>query len=192
MRADEIEIVLTDVDFKFICETHKFKSYEFIEVYYSVYDYLPLDFVDFVLEKYENKTKYKNVDGMESVYAIEKSKFNSLYGMSVTNNIKSDIIFDNELGWIENKINNDIIEEKLKKEERDGFLSFSYGVWIVAWARNNLLTNLVKLDKNVLYADTDSLKLFGDYDEKIIENYNKSVIERIEKVCKENLNVFCF
>ena len=80
MRADEIEIVLTDVDFNFICKSYGVTdNYEFIEIYYSVYDYLPIDFVNFVLNKYEIKTKYKNVPGMESVYAIEKSKFNALY-----------------------------------------------------------------------------------------------------------------
>ena len=127
MKAEELEIILTDVDFNFICKSYGVTdNYEFIEIYYSVYDYLPIDFVNFVLDKYELKTKYKNVDGMESVYAIEKSKFNALYGMSVTNNIKSDIIFDNETGWNEKKIDNDTILEKLEKEEKDGFLSFSY------------------------------------------------------------------
>lgn len=33
--------------------------------------------------------------------------------------------------------------------------------------------------------DTDSLKLFGDYDKSVIENYNKSVVEKIKNVCKE-------
>lgn len=126
MKAEELEIILTDVDFNFIYKTHKFDSYEFIEVYYSLYDYLPIDFVEFVLKKYENKTKYKDVKGMESIYAIEKSKFNALYGMSVTNNIKSDIIYDNETGWNEKKIDNEKILEKLEKEEKDAFLSFSY------------------------------------------------------------------
>lgn len=74
MKAEEIEIILTDVDFNFICKSYKFDDYEFIEVYYSVYDYLPIDFVNFVLDKYELKTKYKNVKGKESIYAIEKRK----------------------------------------------------------------------------------------------------------------------
>lgn len=105
--------------------------------------------------------------------------------MTVTNNIKSEVIFENETGWREEKLTNDEILYKLEKEEKDGFLSFSYGVWVCAWARNNLLENLIKLDKNVLYADTDSLKLFGDYDKSVIDNYNKSVVEKIEKVCNE-------
>ena len=56
---------------------------------------------------------------------------------------------------------------------------------MTAWARFNLLTNLVKYDTNVLYADTDSLKLYGDYDINILNNYNKSVKEKIKKVSEE-------
>lgn len=74
MKAEELEIILTDVDFNFIEKTYKYDEYEFIEIYYSVYDYLPIDFVNFILEKYENKTKYKGVEGKEVVYAIEKRK----------------------------------------------------------------------------------------------------------------------
>lgn len=47
-------------------------------------------------------------------------------GMSVTNNIKSDVIFENETGWREEKIDNETILEKLEQEEKEGFLSFSY------------------------------------------------------------------
>ena len=42
-------------------------------------------------------------------------------------------------------------------EQKQGFLSFSWGVWVTAWARINLLENLIKLDKYVIYADTDSI-----------------------------------
>ena len=56
---------------------------------------------------------------------------------------------------------------------------------MTAWARYNLLNNLIKLDNNVIYADTDSLKLFGNFDKTIIEKYNNSVIEKIKNVSKE-------
>lgn len=75
MKADEIEMILTDVDFNFICKAYDVTdNYEFIEIYYSLYDYLPIDFVNFVLEKYENKTKYKGVPGMESIYRYRKKQ----------------------------------------------------------------------------------------------------------------------
>lgn len=77
--ADEIEIVVTDVDLKLIFDTYIFDEYEFEEVYWSYKDYLPKEFLNFILDKYEKKTKYKNVEGKEISYAIEKSLFNALY-----------------------------------------------------------------------------------------------------------------
>ena len=184
IEAKELEITLTDVDLKLIFDTYVFDNYEFIEAYFSIYDYLPKDFIEFILQKYVNKTKLKNVDGMEIEYMMEKNKFNSLYGMSVTNNIKDRVIFDNESGWSEEKLTNDEIIEELHKEKRKVFLSFSYGVWVTAYARNNLLRNLIKLDKWVVYADTDSLKLLDGFDKNVIEEYNKNVLLKIDKVCK--------
>ena len=185
IKAEELEIVLTDVDFRFIYNAYEFDSCEFIETYYSVYDYLPKQFINFILEKYVKKTEFKGVEGKEIEYSLEKSMFNSLYGMSVTNNIKDNVIFENESGWKEVALTNDEIIKMLEKEKSQGFLSFSYGVWVTAWARHNLLTNLVKLDKYVIYADTDSLKIHGDYDINIINNYNKEVEEKINEVAKK-------
>lgn len=160
-------------------------NYEILESYFARYDYLPKEFIEFILEKYVLKTQYKNVDGKEVEYAIEKSKFNSLYGMTVTNNIKDTVIFDNELGWSEIQLKNEEILASLEKEQKQGFLSFSWGVWVTAWARNNLLENLIKLDKFVVYADTDSLKLKDGFDINIIENYNKQVNEKIKQASQD-------
>lgn len=77
--AKELEIVVTDVDLRFIFDTYTFDNYEFLEIYWSVYKYLPKQFIDFILDKYILKTKYKNVVGKELEYALEKAKFNSLY-----------------------------------------------------------------------------------------------------------------
>ena len=78
ISADEIEIILTDIDFKFILQTYTGR-YEILESYYSRYDYLPKELINFILDKYVVKTEYKDVEGKEVEYAIEKSKFNSLY-----------------------------------------------------------------------------------------------------------------
>ena len=61
----------------------------------SLYKYLPKTFIEFILEKYEDKTKLKNVEGQEVLYALAKNSFNSLYGMSVTNTIRNEVIFEN-------------------------------------------------------------------------------------------------
>lgn len=185
ISAEELEIVVTDIDFKFICETYEYEECEFIEVYYSIYEYLPQQYIEYILQKYEDKTKFKNVEGKEVEYAIAKAQFNSLYGMTVTNNIKDNVIFENEKGWSEVELTNEEIQEYLDKEKDKSFLSFAYGVWVTAWARYNLLSNLIKLDEFVLYADTDSLKLRSGFDIKVIEDYNNEVIKKIEKVSND-------
>lgn len=185
--AEEIEIVLTDVDFYFILKTYKCE-YEILECYYSRYDYLPIDFINFILEKYITKTKFKGIEEKKIEYNLEKAKFNSLYGMSVTNNIKDAVLFDNETGWQEIPLSNDEILEALEKEKKQGFLSFSYGVWVTAWARYNLLTNVIKQDDYCIYCDTDSMKLKEGFNKQAIEDYNKKVLQKIDTVCKE-LNI---
>lgn len=185
MSADSITITLTDIDFYFLLDTYKYDSYEIIESFYSVYDYLPKQFIEFVLEKYVNKTAYKNVEGMEVEYAKEKNKFNALYGMSVTNMIRDEVEYDNELDWLpDRELTNDEIIKKLNEEKKKAFLSFSYGVWVTAYARSNLLKNVIQLDDKVVYCDTDSMKLKKGYDKTVIEKYNKFVINKLKNVSK--------
>ena len=184
IQAEKITMTLTDIDFYFLLDSYKYDSYEIKESYYSVYDYLPKQFIEFVLEKYVNKTKYKNVEGMEVEYAKEKNKFNALYGMSVTNMIRDEVIFDNDKDWYERVLENKEIIEKLNEEKKKAFLSFSYGVWVTAYARSNLLKNVIQLDEHVVYCDTDSMKLKEGYNKKVIEDYNKFVINKLKHVSK--------
>ena len=182
MEAEEIEITLTDVDFYFILDTHTCK-YEILESYWSLYNYLPKQFINFVLDKYVAKTKYKGVEGKELDYQKEKGKFNALYGMSVTNTIRDEVVYKDDLEeWFEEELTNEEIEEKLLTEKKKAFLSFSYGVWTTAWARNNLLRRVIELDDYVVYCDTDSIKLLSGYDKEIFEKYNQSVKNKIEYV----------
>lgn len=184
IEAEEIEIVLTDIDFYFLLDTYKYDNYEILESYYSTYDYLPKQFINFVLDKYVNKTKFKNVEGMEVEYAKEKNKFNALYGMSVTNMIRDEVLYDNIKDWEERELTNEEIIAKLNEEKKKAFLSFSYGVWVTAYARSNLLKNVIKLDEYVVYCDTDSMKLKEGYNKKVIEEYNNFVINKIKRISK--------
>lgn len=104
--------------------------------------------------------------------------------MSVTNMIRDEVLYDNTSGWNEKELSNDEIIEKLNQEKKKSFLSFAYGVWCTAHARNNLLRNVIKLDDYALYMDTDSIKLRKGYDKKVIDDYNKSVVKKIKYVSK--------
>lgn len=172
--ADSLEITITDIDFKFYLQTYKF-DYEILESWQAPYGYLPDTFVKFIIEKYKNKTEYKGVEGKEKEYALSKSVVNSLYGMTVTNTIRDEVVYEDE-EWEEIPLTDEEIQKKLWQDKEKAFLSFSWGCWVTAWARYNLLTCLIKLDDYVVYADTDSLKLAKGYNKKVIEEYNKSVL----------------
>lgn len=182
VSASLLKIVINEIDLKIIQEFYSFDDYNILEIYYANKSYLPYELLDFILDKYHNKTAYKNVSGKEYLYSIEKSKFNSLYGMCVTNNIKDNIEFNNEGLWTTKKISNYDILDKLSVERKKGFLSFAYGVWVTSYSRYNLLSNVRLLDEYTIYCDTDSIKLTEGYDINVIYNYNKQVDDKIKQV----------
>lgn len=187
IKADYLETTITDVDWRYLQKAYNIKkeNYEVIDIYYSIYEYLPKQLIKFILEKYVEKTKLKNVEGMEYAYNRAKQLFNAIYGMCVTNEICALVSYDNDSGWSETDLTNAQIIKKLFKEKKRGFLSFSWRCWCTAYARSNLINNILLLDDHVAYCDTDSLKLVEGFDKKIILNYNKSVVNRIKQVCKD-------
>ncbi len=190
ISAKEFEMTLTDIDFYFYLDTYDLE-YEILECYYASKSFLPKDLIEFILDKYVGKTKLKGVEGREMEYGRIKGMYNSIYGMSVTNNIRDDVIYDDNTGlWSEVPLENDKIVEMLKSEKKKSFLSFAYGVWVTAYARDNLLRRVIANDDYVVYCDTDSCKLVEGYDKNVFLDYNKSVKEKIEFVCKVlNLNI---
>lgn len=185
ISAKEITITITDVDFRFILDTYSYDSYEILDIYCSNYAYLPIEYVNFILDKYVLKTELKNVEGKEVEYNREKQAFNSLYGMTVTNTIRPEVSFANFDEWIEKPLTNEEIMTKLLKDKKRGFLNFAWGVWCTAYARDNLLRRVIDLDQYVVYCDTDSCKVCQGYDKSVFDNYNKTVEEKIRRVCKE-------
>ena len=180
----EVGETLTDIDFYFYLDTYDLE-YEILECWYSSMSYLPKTLIEFILDKYVGKTELKGVEGREMEYGRIKGMYNSIYGMSVTNNIRDNVIYDDSSGiWEEVPLTNDEIVEKLQSEKKKSFLSFAYGVWVTAYARDNLLRRVIANDDYVVYCDTDSCKLVDGYDKNVFENYNKQVADRIAFVCK--------
>ncbi len=113
--------------------------------------------------------------------------------MSVTNTIRDNVLYDSKKDWYSEDLTNNEILEKLQEEKNAAFLSFAYGVWITAYARNNLLRNVIKLDEYVIYCDTDSMKLKKGYDIEVIKYYNNFVenkIKAVSKILNININKF--
>ncbi len=74
---------------------------------------------------------------------------------------------------------------RFQKKKEKVFCHFRGGVWVTAYARRNLIENIMALDDFMIYADTDSIKLMQGYNKNVIENYNKKVITKLEKVAKD-------
>ena len=118
ISAKEVTITCTDIDLKFYLDAYSYESYEIVTAYKSVYNYLPIEYVNFILDKYVLKTQLKNVEGKELEYAREKASYNSLYGMTVTNTIRADVNFVNFDEWVEKPLTDSEIMTKLFKDKK--------------------------------------------------------------------------
>ena len=145
----------TDVDIDIIRDTYK-GDIKILECYRAVKAYLPIDFVRYILQLYSDKTTLKNVEGREADYLKSKQFINSLYGMTVTNNIRADVDFDDEgAEWTETELTDSQIKERLSGDKP--FLHYSVGVWVTAYARRELFKAINKIGNDCVYCDTDSV-----------------------------------
>ena len=58
-KAKELTTTITEIDFNIICKTYDFDSVSFSDFWVYQRGYLPKEFIEIVLELYENKTKLK-------------------------------------------------------------------------------------------------------------------------------------
>mgnify|MGYP000967164353 CR=1 FL=1 len=166
LSADSLETSITEVDFKIIHDMYDYDSMEIHEMYVCNKDYLPLEFRKLVLKYYSDKTWLKPVDGEvlndddAYMYGKSKEKINALYGMMVTDIIKSPFIFDGIGFEVDETVSK---EDLMKKAYRNAFMSYAWGVYVTAYARERLYKACKHVGvKNFIYADTDSVKCFND------------------------------
>lgn len=177
-KADICELWCTEQDWQIIKQAYTWKSVEVIEMWEAKKDYLPLKFVEYVLELFAlkaNDPKYKPF-------------VNGLYGMCVTALLQSEIEWNDEEGeWHIHRITEDKVIEHLEKlrrfKDKRYFLNYDWGVWISNGSRCRLWNDLIiPYDKHVIYADTDSIFTDVALD---VSAYNKEIDERLRKVCDE-------
>lgn len=182
--ADEIEITCTEVDIEIIAANYHFSKCEVLECYSAKKDYLPKPFTDYIIELYKDKTKLKDVDGMEQKYLEAKRFVNGLYGMTVTNTISDTILFSILTGWKIEPLTFEGMEKGLQDMRKKGFLNYAWGVWVTAYARRALWKAIFEIDYEAVYCDTDSIKYFGEHDE-FFERYNADILADFKRVCND-------
>lgn len=184
-KADMIKTTCTSLDLAIILKMYKIKAAKVEEVYYCRAEYLPSGIVTTMLKYYNDKQKLKHVEGEELNYAKAKNRVNSFYGMFVQDPIH-DVVILAGCDWkvertaITNKEEISAQLDKFYKSFR-AFLPYQIGVFIPAYTRYHLLHDIVsKIDRNVLYCDTDSAKIINREEcLDIISEYNKFAAYKI-------------
>ena len=185
VKAENITMMVTDIDYQLILKTYN-AEFEIIDLWYAEKSYLDAKYIEYILTLYQNKTQYKGDKEKESIYAKSKEFINSLYGMTVTKMITDNILLT-ENGWEIETINKEDMNKLIAKQgkSKKTILNFSWGVWVTSYARRNLFSCVLKMDTDVVYMDTDSIKYIGNYDE-VFEDYNKDILEKLEISCLLN------
>ena len=186
IRAEYLEIYVTEQDYITICNNYTWDRMEVVRVWQCKKDYLPRPFLEYILQLYANKTELKDVQGMEDLYLQSKQYINSMFGMCVTALIQSDVDFANGEWNIKPLTEEDVLKKLIKlsdyhDREKHYFLSYSWGCWVTAYARRNLWKCIEYCDHDVLYCDTDSIFVRGKQD---FSWYNDEITEKLRKACE--------
>lgn len=161
LSADYLETTVTDIDLKIILhEIHDDSTIIPLQYMSARYGKLPKELTDCVESYYKGKTELKNVDGMEYFYNKSKNKLNSIYGLSVQDPCKDNILYN------EGEFNDEGIPvaDLLEKYYKTCFMSYAWGIWVTAWARFELRQCLWIVGRDAVYCDTDSVKFVGEHD----------------------------
>ena len=181
--ADYVLTVLTDVDYRNFKIFYTWDKIKIGVTYFYKKAYLPKEILECVLKFYSDKTTLKGVEGKELEYLISKEMLNSLYGMTVYNPIKEQYVYCNnewkkELNEINEKTVGDLNDDKSR------FTFYLWGVFVTAYARNNLFTGIKELKDDFVYCDTDSVKCFNARDHKnYFVKYNNGIYQKLKKTC---------
>lgn len=189
-----VQTTCTSLDLAIILRMYKIGAVRVDTCYYCRAEYLPVEIVATMLKYYNSKQKLKGVVGEELNYMKAKNRVNSFYGMFVQDPIH-DVVELRNTEWNVKHIaitDKDEITTQLDKFYKNfrSFLPYQIGIFVPAYTRYHLLHDIVsKIDKNILYCDTDSAKIVNREDcMPVINEYNDFVKFKILQ-CVERYNL---
>lgn len=186
VTADFICTSITNIDYNVIEMFYTWDSIRISNMHIYAKKYLPTPLVKCILDLYEKKTVLKGVEGMEIEYLKSKEMINSVYGMSVTNPLRDEYVFDGDT-WETVESNPvelfDMLEQHNNSANR--FLYYIWGIFVTAYARRNLFTAIHHFQDDYIYSDTDSVKVFNHEQHKpYFDTYNKMVELKLKRACE--------
>ena len=181
--ARQFTTYITSIDWEVIKQVYTWDKVEFSEIKTFTKHYLPTPIIKSILELYKKKTTLKDVDGKKAEYAHAKGLLNSVYGMTVTDIIRDENLYDKD-EWKQVKADPDKLLEKYNNS-KNRFLYYPWGVFVTAYARRNLWNGIINVGDDFIYSDTDSIKLLNwNKHKSYVENYDKQVSKKLEKAMK--------
>lgn len=200
LNANQIEMTLTDVDFKLFLEFYTNKGIKILFIMGSEYGEMPSYMIRAItrMHKWKLKIQKRNKE-IEKVrpltiaeqleYLHAKTGVSRIYGILVQDPIRDVYRWDAEKG--------DVIKDgEQKNKSQFQPVLYQWGCWVVAWARYEILRLLLKLSKahdenfddtKIGYSDTDSLYFKTEEgDKELIDAYNEMIIAKTERMAKRH------
>lgn len=193
VMASHIATTITEQDFFTYLDFYTWSMFNVKNLRIYEKGYLPKKFITAILGLYGKKTTLKGVEGQEINYMISKNMINAAYGMSVTDPVRDEILYNSDDNFTHNPANIDEAIEKYNKNIRR-FLFYPWGVWITAYARANLFSGISEMGDDYVYSDTDSIKSINtSAHNKYFEEYNLQMVQKIQRAAKyHNLDLSLF
>jgi hypothetical protein len=182
VSADFLQITTTEVDFDIIKKVYDWSKIEIHSMRIYERGYLPRRFILSILHLFQQKTTLKDVEGKEVEYMASKNKINASFGMSVTDIVRDENFYIDDL-W-EKQQADPVSQLTDYNKSYNRFLFYPWGVWVTAHARHNLWEAILELGDDFVYADTDSVK-FTNYSshEEFFKRYNFRIKGKLLKMC---------
>lgn len=175
LEAEEVMLTLTNIDYMILKSEYDFEGLSVADFYFARKGYLPEELRNVIWEYFEKKTMLKDVESHEYEYMKSKNKLNSIFGMMVTDIIHSEISFDGN----DYNIKTPTVEEALEQyyNSRNNFLSYQWGVWVTALARQELRKGIEAVGMDNIYNDTDGVKALAGHAQDF-EKLNDEIIKQ--------------
>lgn len=183
INAGILETTITELDYDIFRNFYRWDGIKIGKFLTFYKGYLPTSFVKALVQLYKDKTQLKGVEGKEVEYLLSKGMLNSAYGMAVTDIVREDLEYHQELFADEWQTGSETPVSQLKRYNRNPsrFLYYPWGVWVTAHARHNLFKGIREFGSDYVYSDTDSIKAINmDRHMEFIKNYNLHVREQLQ------------
>lgn len=182
--AKILETTITELDFDIYRNFYTWDGIKIGKFLVFYRGYLPTNLVKCLVKFYKDKTTLKGVAGKDEEYLQGKAMLNSAYGMAVTDIVRDDLEYHQEMYADEWQVGSETPVSQLNRYNKNPsrFLYYPWGVWVTAHARHNLFKGIKAFGSDYVYSDTDSIKAINmDRHQDFIKNYNLHVREQLEK-----------